>query len=120
VSVDRAVVPALGDLRVGDRLRVGTVVFDRNPQYCGGPIDRASDWVTSSPSVLRADTTSFASAQFVAVAPGTAQVSAVMPAPGGGSRRVELSVCVDPSAAPNDTGCARIALTLHVLPASSD
>jgi hypothetical protein len=56
-----------------------------------------------------------ASAILVGGAPGTAQVFAEMPKPGGGTRAVELSVCVDPAAAPNDDSCPRIPLTIRVV-----
>jgi hypothetical protein len=114
--IDRTVSPAQGDLRVGSQLRTGVVVVARDPQYCGGPIDRPAGWRTSDPAILRIESTAGASATLVGGAPGTAQVFAEMPKPGGGTRAVELSVCVDPGAAPNDDSCPRIPLTIRVVP----
>jgi hypothetical protein len=95
-------------------MEAGVVVVGRDPSPCGGPIDQAAGWQTSDPTVLRLDGAGRSTAKFLGVAPGTAQVFAVMPRPGGGTASVELSVCESSDA--DDKACARRPLVVRVVP----
>lgn len=114
LAPDRSQSPVSADLRVGSRMNAGIDWFGIDPPGCSdGVLGSRAGWRTSDAGILLLEESSFYTATFRAVSPGTARVYADgLNQPGGRTGSVELSICTDPVT--NDKACARTPLVIRV------
>jgi hypothetical protein len=121
---DWSAFPPQASVKIGQRFSVSHAVIQRRPFDCNqGYASGSIVWSSSDPAVLALEGTpagGLADAVFLAVAPGTARVSAGnLAAPGGGVAQAELTTCNRGATGSLQDGfiCAdRVPLPIRVVP----